>query len=36
MHKGKVHTKWAIITNNQIIFVTRDANNCRGPQITMY
>jgi hypothetical protein len=30
------HKMGAIINTNQIIFVTRDANNLRGPQIIMY
>jgi hypothetical protein len=30
------HKMGAIIKNNQIIFITRDANNWRDPQITLY
>jgi hypothetical protein len=30
------HKMGAIIKNNQIIFITRDGNNWRGPHIIMY
>jgi hypothetical protein len=33
--RGKVHRKWDVILNDEVVFVTREADDRRSPEITM-